>query len=131
MRYTVYVKYLNGATGESYTEGTKAKIYQWFTKIMDNQDLRQTAEAVIIDAPRGEVYRYELSSGAPVPVFGAIPWPKRGRALSIEDGKTVSAFITEDDQKYLREVGDGNCSRGIRALVNESKNLKEAQAQSC
>ncbi|MEY8773041.1 hypothetical protein AB6T85_21770 [Erwinia sp. ACCC 02193] len=128
MRYTVYVQYSNGAKGNSYTEGTKAKIFQWFTQILSNDDLRQTAQAVIIEQPRGEVYRYDLASGAPVPTYADIPWPRPGRSTLIEGGRSVSAFITEDEQEYVRKAGGGNFSRGIRNLVNELKVLRQVQA---
>lgn len=128
MRYTVYVQYSNGAKGNSYTEGTKASIFKWFTQILSNDDLRLTAQAVVIEQPRGEVYRYELATGAPVPAFKDIPWPRPGRSAIIEGGRNVSAFITEDEQEYVKQAGGGNFSRGIRNLVNESKILKEVQA---
>ncbi|MCZ4061262.1 hypothetical protein O3W44_22285 [Pantoea sp. LMR881] len=127
MRYTVYVQYRNGATGNSYTEGTKTKIYQRFTQILSNADLRLTAKAVVIEAPRGEVYRYDLSTDTPLPAYTDIPWPRRGRTALVEDGRTVSAFITEDEQEFVRKKGGGNFSRGIRNLVNESKIIEGAQ----
>lgn len=123
MRYTVYTRYRNGATGNSSTKGTKEKIYQEFARILENPDLRLTGQAVVIETPHSEVYSHDLTSNIPVPKFPEIPWPRRGRASSIEEGRTVSAFITEEEQAYVRKKGNGNFSRGIRNLVNESKIL--------
>lgn len=130
MRYTVYTRYRNGATGNSSTEGTKEKIYQEFARILENPDLRLTGEAVVIETPRGEVYSHDLTSNRPVPKFPEIPWPRRGRTSSVEEGRTVSAFITEEEQAYVREKGNGNFSRGIRNLVNESKILSSQASTS-
>ena len=122
MGYTVHTEYLNGATGNTFTEGAKEKIYQRFMSILANSDLRQTGKAVVINTPRGELFRYDLTVESPAPMFNEIQWPRRGRTSTVEGGVTTSAFVSEDVLEYVREKGGGNFSRGIRNMVNESKN---------
>lgn len=126
MLYKVYTQYKNGAVGTTYSNGKKEAIFKSFLEMLSNKDLWLTAEAVVIDAPRGEVYRYELNAKTPVPEFGDIPWPRRGRALTLDHGRTISAFVSSDDVEFVRKRGGGNLSRGLRNMVNELK-VMEAQ----
>lgn len=44
-----------------------------------------------------------------------------GRPEQMQDGKRRNVYMSESDAEYLRSVGDGNISSGIRRLINDHK----------
>lgn len=45
----------------------------------------------------------------------------RGRPSQMDDGKRRNVYMSERDAEYLKELGNGNLSEGIRAAVNHHR----------
>ncbi|HFF9481016.1 TPA: hypothetical protein ACGFA2_004462 [Serratia marcescens] len=117
MRYTVYVEYRNGATNTPAHSGVKEVAYRNFVELVADKDLQLTAEACIIKCSTSEILRFDLRTPRPLPEFKEIQWPRRGARRQVKNGKTVSAFLASNEEDFLKSLGGGSLTHGIRKAV--------------
>ncbi|HHQ6598056.1 TPA: hypothetical protein ACSTLU_004361 [Serratia fonticola] len=125
MRYTVFVEYRNGATSTPQHSGVKDVAFRNFSEWVADKDLLLTAEACVITSSTGEVFRFDFRTPQPVPNFDEIPWPRRGARKKQKDAKTVSAFIAPPEEDFIKSLGEGSFTRGIRKAVSMLKLLEQ------
>ncbi|HBL7242129.1 TPA: hypothetical protein ACGFAK_004626 [Serratia marcescens] len=118
MRYTVYVEYRNGAINTPAHSGVKEVAYRNFVELVADKDLLLTAAACVIKSSTSEILRFDLRTAQPIPEFKDIQWPRRGARRQVKNGKTVSAFLASNEEDFLKSLGEGSLTHGIRKAVS-------------
>lgn len=52
--------------------------------------------------------------------------PKKGRPVSVEGGEPRRFYVGADDDEFLKKLGNGNRSAGLREAIRHANLLEEA-----
>lgn len=128
MFYEVYFSYKAG--GKSHylrTDSRRVVAARLNELLLQETEIRDTAERVIMK--RGKTVILDMpTSASDEQILNAVRYPAVGQPRRIDSAVTLSVYLPKKASEYLKALGNGSASKGLRELLLTAGGEEMAQA---